>query len=152
MKLRKQSTDIVVFQSLSYVWLFTTPWTVACQAPLSWDSPSKNTRVICHAFLQAIFSTQGSSPNFLFLLHWQVGSLPLEPPRKSLNTRNTDNSFMEGNGLMLFAEQQLKTAPSIKCLQMPFRKSLPWWFPSTKFLPFWVGIQVTSAQNPLWFK
>ena len=28
---------------LSSVWLFATPWTVACQALLSWDSPGKNT-------------------------------------------------------------------------------------------------------------
>ena len=26
-----------------------TPWTVARQAPLSWDSPGKNTGVGCHA-------------------------------------------------------------------------------------------------------
>ena len=35
-----------------------------------WDSPGKNTRVDCHAFLQGIFPTQGSnSCLFLFLLH-----------------------------------------------------------------------------------
>ena len=38
-----------------------------------WDSPGKNTRVGCHALLQAIFLTQGSNPH---LLHWQGGSLP----------------------------------------------------------------------------
>ena len=41
---------------------FVIPWTVACQAPLSMDSPGKNTRVGCHALLQGIFSTQGSNP------------------------------------------------------------------------------------------
>ena len=41
-------------QSHSCVRLFTTPWTAACQAPLS--------MLGCHALLQAIFSTQGLNP------------------------------------------------------------------------------------------
>ena len=32
-------------QTLSRVWLSVTPWTVAHQAPLSWNSPGKNTGV-----------------------------------------------------------------------------------------------------------
>ena len=44
------------------------------------DSTSKNTRVGCHVLLQGIFSTHGSNPCLLCLLHWQVGSLPLGPP------------------------------------------------------------------------
>ena len=35
-----------------------------------------------HALLQGIFLTQGSNPRLLYLLHWQVGSLPLVPPGK----------------------------------------------------------------------
>ena len=42
----------------------------------SWDSPGKNAGVGCHALLQAIVPTQGSSPCLFHLLHWQVGSLP----------------------------------------------------------------------------
>ena len=38
-----------------------TPWTAAHQAPLSMDSPGKNTGVGCHALLQGIFLTQGSN-------------------------------------------------------------------------------------------
>ena len=34
--------------------------------------------------LQGIFPTQGSKPHLLNLLHWQIGSLPLVPPGKSL--------------------------------------------------------------------
>ena len=45
-----------------------------------WDSPGMNTGVGCHALLQGIFLTQGSNPRLLYLLHWQVGSLPLVPP------------------------------------------------------------------------
>ena len=47
-----------------------------------WDSPGKNTAVGCHALLQEIFPTQESNPSLLCLLHWQVCSLPLVPPRK----------------------------------------------------------------------
>ena len=41
-------------QLLSRVWLFVTPWTVACP----WDFPGKNTGVGCHFLLQGIFLTQ----------------------------------------------------------------------------------------------
>ena len=59
---------------LSYVQLFVTLWTVACQVPLCpWDSPGKNTGVGCHFLLQGIFLIQGLNPR---LLHWQVDSLP----------------------------------------------------------------------------
>ena len=46
------------------------------------DSPGKNIGAGCHAFLQGIFSTQGSNSCLLHLLHWQVDSLPLVPPGK----------------------------------------------------------------------
>ena len=42
-----------------------TPWTVACQDPLSWDSPGKNTEMGCHALLQGILPTQGLNPHLL---------------------------------------------------------------------------------------
>ena len=35
--------------------------TVACQAPLSVDSPGKNTGVGCHSLFEGIFLTQGSN-------------------------------------------------------------------------------------------
>ena len=49
--------------------LFATPWTVACQAPLSMEFSSKNTGVGCHSLLQAIFLTQGSNKCHLRLLY-----------------------------------------------------------------------------------
>ena len=64
-------------QSLSCVWLFEIPRTVALQAPLSMGFPSKNTEIGCHLLLQGIFPTQGLNPCLLCLLHWQVDSLPL---------------------------------------------------------------------------
>ena len=54
---------------LSRVRLFVTPWTVACQAPLSKDSPGKNPGVGYHASSRGIFLTQGSNPHLLCLLH-----------------------------------------------------------------------------------
>ena len=42
-----------------------------------WDSPGKSTGVGCRALLQGIFSTQGSNPSLLCLLHWEAVSLPL---------------------------------------------------------------------------
>ena len=59
-------------------------WTVATRLPCPWDSPGKNTGVGCHAPFQGIFPTQGSNWRLLYLLHWQVGSLPLAPPGKPL--------------------------------------------------------------------
>ena len=47
-----------------------------------WDFPGKNTGVGCHLLLQGIFPTKGSKPCLLHLLHWQVGSLPVEQPGK----------------------------------------------------------------------
>ena len=56
--------------------LFTTPWTVACQAPLSWS--------------EVPFPPPGDLPDpgikpvplLSCLLHWQEDYLPLEPPGK----------------------------------------------------------------------
>ena len=59
---------------LSHIQLFEAPWTIACQPPLSIDSPGKNTRMGCHFLIQELFPTQGSN---LRLLHWQADSLPL---------------------------------------------------------------------------
>ena len=47
---------------LSCVWLFATPWTVACQAVLSMDFSSKDTGVGSRSLLQGTFPTRGSNP------------------------------------------------------------------------------------------
>ena len=64
---------------LGCVWL--------CQAPLSMDSPGKNTGVSCHFLLQGIFLTQGSDWHLLhrrqILYHWHhLGS-----PRTEVDTQ-----------------------------------------------------------------
>ena len=46
---------------LSCIWLFLTPWTVACQIPLSVDFLSRNIGVGSHFLLQGIFQTQASN-------------------------------------------------------------------------------------------
>ena len=71
---------VCVLSCFSHVKLFVTLWIVAHQDPLSWDSPSQNTGVGCHALLQGIFLTQESSLHVLCLLHWQVSTLSLAPP------------------------------------------------------------------------
>ena len=71
--------NVCMLSHFTHVGLFVTLWTIACQAPQSWDSPGKNTRVHCHVFLQGIFLTQGSNTCLLWLLncrqipyHWAI--------------------------------------------------------------------------------
>ena len=47
----------IMASHFSCVHLFVTLWTTACQAPLSIDSPGKNTGVGCQVLLQEIFLT-----------------------------------------------------------------------------------------------
>ena len=51
-----------------HVWLFATPWTIACQILCPGDFPGQNTGASSHSLLQRIFPTQGSNPG---LLHWR---------------------------------------------------------------------------------
>ena len=93
-----------VLSHFSHVWLFATPWTVACQFLCPWDSPGKNTRVGCRALLQGIFPTQGLNLSLLYLLHWQVDSssqAPLGNPRncpigwhKAIISHSTHSSIL----------------------------------------------------------
>ena len=76
---------VCVLSCFSCVWLFATIWTVALQAPLFMGFSRQEYWVDCHALLQWIFLTQGSTQclsHLLCLLHWQAGSLPLAPPGK----------------------------------------------------------------------
>ena len=52
------------WKSLSWVWLFTIPWTIFSP----WNSPGQNTGVGSLSLLQGIFLTQGSNPG---LLHYR---------------------------------------------------------------------------------
>ena len=72
--LNEQSGLLLV---IGRVRLFTIPGTMNARLLCSWNFPGKNTGVGCHFLLQAIFQTQRSNPNLLWLPHWQVDSLPL---------------------------------------------------------------------------
>ena len=56
---------------------FLWPHGLVRQAPLSIDSPGKNTGMGCYFFLQGYLPTQGLNPHLFPLLHWQTVSLPL---------------------------------------------------------------------------
>ena len=64
----------------SHVWLFATLQTVAHKAPLSMGFSRQE--YWSGLLLQGIFTTQGSDPHLLHLLHQEAGSLPLVPPGK----------------------------------------------------------------------
>ena len=55
----------VKVKSLSHVRLLVTPGTAAYQAPLSMDSPGKNTGVGCHFLLQLFFLPISKYPTCL---------------------------------------------------------------------------------------
>ena len=60
------------------------PWTIAFQAPLSMGFSRQEYWGLggCRFLPKGIFPTQGSNLCLLYLLHWQVDSLPTEPPGK----------------------------------------------------------------------
>ena len=80
---------------LSHVQHFATLWTVAHQVSLSMGFSRHEYWSGLHALLQGIFPTQGSNPHLLWLLPWQVRSLPLVPPWKlgSSLVFNVSNGF-----------------------------------------------------------
>ena len=102
---------------LSCFGLFVTSWTIAHQAPLSWDFPSKNIRVgchfllqgiflmlelnlrlQCHFLLQGIFLMLGLNLRLQCLLHWQADSLPLSHLGSPLAGIATNNKSWRGCG------------------------------------------------------
>ena len=59
-----------------------TPWTIACQAPLSMGFPRKNTGGGCHFLFQGIFLTQRSNPISCVTCIGREISFASEPPGK----------------------------------------------------------------------
>ena len=57
--------------TFGHIQLFATPWTVACQAPLSMGFSRQEYWSECHFLLQGIFLTQGLNSCLLHLLHWR---------------------------------------------------------------------------------
>ena len=64
-------------QTLSHVWVFENPWTVASRLLCPWDSSGMNAGVGCCFLPQGVFQTQALN---LSLLHWQADSLPAIEP------------------------------------------------------------------------
>ena len=62
---------------LSYLQLSSSPWTTACQAPLSMEFSKQAYWSGLPFLIQRVFLTQRSSPHLLHLPHWQADSLPL---------------------------------------------------------------------------
>ena len=87
-----QLQPIVCVRMLSHVSLWP-HWLQPTRLQCPWDFPGKNTGVGCHFLLQGIFPTQGSNSGLLYLLHWQVDSLPLTPPGKPCNQFSSAQSL-----------------------------------------------------------
>ena len=64
-----------------------------------WDSPGKITVVGCRALPQGDLPDPGIEPMALTFLHWQRGSLPLEPPGKpQMQIQRTNQWLPVGRG------------------------------------------------------
>ena len=73
-------TCVTVALSLSRVWLFATPWTVACQAPLSMGfSRQEYWEWVAHFLLQGFFPTQESNLHLLPCWWFFTAEPPGEP-------------------------------------------------------------------------
>ena len=75
------------------VQLFLIPWTIACQASRSMDSPDKNTGMGCHALLQGIFLIQGSNPCLLCLPALAGGFLTISAIWEDLMVYTYNSTF-----------------------------------------------------------
>ena len=75
-----------------------------CRFLCPWNFPSKNTGVGCHFLLQGISLTQGLNPRLLYLLHWQVGSLPLH----HLRSTNKEVAYGRDNLYISEIKQELE--------------------------------------------
>ena len=99
----------------TWVRLCGTPWTAACQAPLSvgLSRPEYWSGLPCPP-LQGIFWTQGLNPGLFYLLHWQAGSLPQAPSGKPKS-----NIFLQYNATIMLLniyQNELNNYPH-KCLE-----------------------------------
>ena len=98
---RRECMTACVLSCFSCIWLFATLWTIAHQ-----DLPSMGfsrqeywSGLPCSP--PGIFLTQGLNPRFLWLLHWQAGSLPLAAPGKP-NKRERGGHARDNRGIVVF--------------------------------------------------
>ena len=86
-------------KSLSRVWLFVTPWTVANQAPRSMGFSRHEYWMGCHFLLQRILLTQGSNPGLphcrQMLYHPSYQGSPLHESREITKNEASDKSKLQ---------------------------------------------------------
>ena len=75
--------QLCMFSHFSHIRLFVTLWSVAYQASLSMGFPGQKYWGGLPYPPPGVLPNPGIEPtSFLFLLHWEAGSLPLVPPGK----------------------------------------------------------------------
>ena len=96
------------------------------------------------SLLQGIFLTQGSNPRLLCLVHWQVGSLLLPPPkRERLNKTNTILCVMGGNAnVKKITRERIQEASRVR-VQFNTR-----WTGRVKFPPSFIHILAHTQTLP----
>ena len=107
-----------------------TPRTVACQAPLSMDSPGKNAGVGSHSLLQGIFPTQGLKAD---LLHCRQILYCLSyrgsPTAIHIYLLWNTSSFLDLTEIykLCLMAQMVKNLPTVqKTLFDPCERKIPW--------------------------
>ena len=95
-------------QSLGYVQLFVTPWTITLQAPLSLGFPRQEYWSGLPFPPPGIFQTQGSNLHVLCLLHWQADLLPLSHPGSQMKCSTWMQSQKWQNDLCSFPRQTIQ--------------------------------------------
>ena len=115
-------------------WLFASPWTVACQAPLSMET-GKNTGVGCHLLLQGNLSDPGIEPMCLASPALADGFLPLSQQgnQNQLHiwerSRHSDPSAgAQASPLWLQVSTQIKQVHHLRGkVHSPRTRSPPFW-------------------------
>ena len=98
--------------------------------------------------LQGIFPTQGSNLCLLYLLHWQMGSLPLEPPKGFFSVNlyflvflffPVSNFLFQINKLSnsTWSDQQIKTSTIMTSLRLYPLTILEVWVPFLSLSFLW---------------
>ena len=104
--LRKSMYIYVIVQSLSRLWLFEIPSTVARQAPLSMGFSRQEYCSGLPCPPPGIFPNQGLNSGLLSP-PWQVGSLPLAPPGSPMTGNGTSPKQRQLHGSLMFPHTHL---------------------------------------------
>ena len=134
----------VCVQLLSHIWPFATPWTIACQAPLSMEFSREEYWSGLPFPSPGALPDPGIEQHLLCLLHWQADSLLLAPPGKPVfKDKLTFNSFP----LNVNLESQPKTKRGITVLVFP---GCYYRIPQTGWLINNRNLLLTALQVPAW--